>query len=351
MAYETHHDDIIYPSAIAFVLVHLGCLAVIWTGISWGALALAVGLYLARMFAITGGYHRYFSHRTYRTSRVFHFLLGFLAESSGQAGVIWWAAKHRHHHKFSDLAEDVHSTRQQGFFFAHLGWVFHKRASRADFTLVPDLERYPELVWLDRNKFLPMMLLALGCLWAAGWQGVVVGFCWSTVATYHGTFAINSLAHTTGSQRYLTGDESRNNWWLALVTLGEGWHNNHHWYQASTRQGFRWWEIDLTYYALRGLALLRVVRDLKEPPPEVIRGERPVPRSSIERAARLLADTFHQEWRRPHLPSVADLRAKAERMFARTAALDEVVRHALEILREKFQLASPLAPALEPEAS
>jgi stearoyl-CoA desaturase (delta-9 desaturase) len=345
---EFHADDIIYPSATAFVLMHFACFAAIWTGVSWGAVGAAFALYVVRMFAITGGFHRYFSHRTYRTSRVFHFLMGFLAESSGQAGVLWWAAKHRHHHKFSDTEDDVHSPRQRGFWFAHFGWVFHKATGPADYSFVPDLERYPELVWLDRNKFAPILLLGTASYLLGGWRGLVVGFCWSTVATYHGTFAINSLAHTAGRQRYLTGDESRNNWWLAIVTLGEGWHNNHHWYQGSTRQGFRWWEYDITYYLLKALSWVGVVWEMKEPPLEVVRGERPVPPSAIERAARLLADTFHREWRRPHLPSLADLRAQAERMFARTQALDDVVRHALEILREKLP-SLPTAPSLGPD--
>lgn len=335
------HDDIIYPSATAFVLLHLGCFGAIWTGVSWATLGVALALYVVRMFAITGGLHRYFSHRTFRTSRPFAFLLGYLAESAGQAGAVWWAAKHRHHHKFSDTPEDVHSPRQRGFLFAHLGWIFHKRSGTADYSLVPDLTRHAELVWLDRHKFLPIVTLGTLCYLLGDWRGFVVGFCWSTVATYHGTFAINSLAHTTGRQRYLTGDESRNNWWLAILTLGEGWHNNHHWYQGSARQGFRWWEYDVTYYVLKALSWVGIVWDLKQPPPEFVRGERPVPPSAIDRAAALLAQVFHAERKRigdslPHLPTFAELRARAERMFAQTPALDEVVRRSLEILRERL---------------
>jgi stearoyl-CoA desaturase (delta-9 desaturase) len=331
----THADDIVYPTATAFALIHVAGLAAIWTGVSWSALGLASALYVLRIFAINGGFHRYFAHRSYHTSRPFQFLLAFLGESSGQAGVLWWAAKHRHHHKHSDTEIDVHSPRHQGFLFAHFGWIFHRQTEPADLSLVPDLERFPELVWLDRHKFAPIVILAALCYALAGWQGVVVGFCWSTVATYHATFAVNSFAHTTGRQRYLTGDESRNNWWLALITLGEGWHNNHHWYQASARQGFLWWEYDLTYYILKALSWIGVVWDLKEPPLDVVRGERPVPPSSIDRAARLLADTVHGEWRRPQVPTLADLRARAERMFARTAALDDVVRQAFEMLGGK----------------
>jgi len=353
-------DDIVYPSATAFVLVHLACFAAIWTGVPASALALAAALYVVRMFAITAGYHRLFSHKSYRTSRAFQFVLGFLAESSAQAGLIWWAAKHREHHRHSDTELDPHSPVAHGFFLAHVGWIFHPRKHEADLSLVPDLTRLPELVWLDRMKYLPATLLGAACFLFAGWPGLVVGFCWSTVATWHGTFAINSLAHVHGSQRYVTGDESRNNFWLALVTLGEGWHNNHHWYQGSTRQGFRWWEIDVTYYLLRALSWPRLVWDLKTPPAEVVRGERALPRSLVEKAAARLAEVVHTELARrhlphlpalphlPRLPSLAELRTRAEKMFARTPSLDAIAERARALLADR--LAPPL-PRPQPESA
>ncbi len=344
MTHDSGHDDIVYPSATAFALVHLGCFAAFWTGVGASALALAAALYLIRMFAITAGYHRLFSHRSYRTSRPFQFLLAFLAESSSQSGVIWWAAKHRAHHRSSDTPEDVHSPAQHGFWFAHLGWIFKHPEQDPDLSLVPDLMRFPELVWLDRHKFAPPLLLGLFCLLVGGWQGVVVGFCWSTVATWHATFAINSLAHVHGSQRYVTGDDSRNSFWLALVTLGEGWHNNHHWFQGSTRQGFHWWEVDATYYLLRLLSWVGLVWDLKTPPVEVIAGQRPLPRRLVERAAQRLAEAVRAEIARHPLPSVAELRARAERMFARTPSLDEIVHRARAILAESLDTSgTPIA--------
>jgi stearoyl-CoA desaturase (delta-9 desaturase) len=339
-------DDITYPSATAFVLVHLASFAAIWTGVTLRAVALAVVLYFVRMFAITAGYHRLFSHRTYRTSRPFQFLLGFLAESSSQSGLIWWAAKHREHHRHSDTALDPHSPVEHGFLFSHVGWIFHQRKEKADLSGVPDLTRLPELVWLDRNHFAPVLLLGLGCFFLAGWPGVVVGLFWSTVATWHGTFAINSLAHVHGKQRYVTGDESRNNWWLALITLGEGWHNNHHWFQGSTRQGFRWWEIDVTFYVLKALSWCGVVWDLKSPPAEVVRGEKLLPRALIEKAAARLAAVWHAEWRHPHLPvalpTFEELRVKAEAMYAKTPSLDEIVARARALLAERLRIEPPL---------
>jgi stearoyl-CoA desaturase (delta-9 desaturase) len=353
-----HHDDIVYPSAIPFLLVHLATLGILWSGVTWTAVALCVGLYLVRMFAITAGFHRYFSHRSYDTSRIFQFALALLAQTSLQKGVLWWSAKHRHHHKHSDTIEDVHSPGLHGFLFAHVGWIFARQRGEADYDLVKDLAAYPELRWLDRWRHLPGVLLGVACFLFAGWPGLFVGFFLSTAFLYHGTFAINSLAHCFGRQRYLTGDDSRNNWWLALITLGEGWHNNHHYYQASTRQGFRWWEIDVTYYALKALSWVRIVRNLHTPPDEVVLGERRLSRRSIEKVAHRLAATFHVEaiveqareaWLHkphigipeihlPHLPSLEELERRAGEMALRTPSIDDIARRAREILSEAVLL-------------
>jgi stearoyl-CoA desaturase (delta-9 desaturase) len=366
------HDDIIYPATIPFILVHLACFAAIWTGVTAQALAICITLYVVRMFGNTAGNHRYFSHRTYKTSRVGQFLLALLCQSSAQRGVLWWAAKHRHHHKHSDTPEDVHSPRHMGFFRAHVGWIFTPRREVADYSTVRDLTRYPELVWLNRHPYVVPFLLAVAIWFWAGWSGLIVGFFWSTVILYHGTFMINSLAHVHGKQRYLTGDDSRNNWWLAVITLGEGWHNNHHAYQSSTRQGFRWWEIDVTYYVLRLIALTGLIWDLREPPVELVRGERRAGRAVTEKVARQLAETFPlekiaarvretlqqspsldelreraraarsnaaamlAELHLPHIPTVDELRRRAEQMYANSPSLDEVVEHAREIILQKI---------------
>jgi len=368
------HDDIIYPGTIPFVLVHLVCLAAFWTGVTGTAVAIAIVLYVVRMFGVTAGYHRYFSHRSFRTSRAGQLVLALLAQSSAQRGILWWAAKHRHHHRFSDSVEDVHSPRQQGFWYAHLGWIFHPQHGATDYDAVPDLARYPELRFLDRHQYLPAAALAVAVWLVAGWPGLVVGFFWSTVALYHGTFMINSLAHVHGTQRYVTGDDSRNNWWLALITLGEGWHNNHHAYQRSTRQGFRWWEVDPTFYVLEALSWTGVVWEMGTPPRDVVRNERPLGRAVIEKVARQLAASFPAEevareiraawatsprlreivariqhahgqvtdWAAqihlPHVPSLDELRVRAEAMYAHSPSMDEVAARARALITERVSL-------------
>ena len=255
------HDDIIYPSVMPFLLVHLGCFAAIWTGVTWQAVALCFLLYWARMFGVVAGYHRLFSHRAYATSRPVQFLFALLAQSSAQKSVLWWAAKHRHHHVHSDTPQDVHSPRHKGFIYSHVGWIFARQHDATDLAKVADLARYPELLWLHRFEQVPAVVLAILCFLIAGWPGLIVGFFWSTVLLYHATFCINSLAHVRGRKRYVTGDDSRNNWLLATFTMGEGWHNNHHAYQSSVRQGFRWWEFDAAYYVLRAMSWVGLVRD------------------------------------------------------------------------------------------
>jgi len=253
-------------ASIPFPLVHVLALGVFWTHPTPALVGTCVALYVLRMWAVTAGYHRYFSHRTFKTSRFFQFALAFLAESSGQKGVLWWASHHRHHHRMSDQPGDTHSPVQDGFLWSHVGWIMSTRNDETKFEAVKDLARFPELRWLNRYHYLPPVLLGGGLFLAGGWPLLVWGMFLSTVFLWHGTFIINSLCHVFGSRRYETTDASRNNLLFALVTLGEGWHNNHHHYQSSVRQGFFWWEIDVTYYALKLLSWLGLVWDLREPP-------------------------------------------------------------------------------------
>ncbi len=249
---------------------HLVAIAgAIWVGITWKLLGVAVACYFARMFFVTAGYHRYFSHRTFKTSRVFQALLAFGAESSLQRGVLWWSAKHRRHHRFSDVDGDTHSPTLHGFWWSHIGWSTSPTSAGADYARIGDLTQYPELRLLDRYWLWPPVLFALALLLLGGWPAVVWGFFVSTVLLWHGTFTINSLAHIIGRRRFHTKDDSRNNWVLALVTMGEGWHNNHHHYMSSCNQGFRWYEIDLTYYILRCLSLVRIVWDVRRAPKHI----------------------------------------------------------------------------------
>ena len=260
------------PGAL-FILVHVACLAVFWTGISWKTAALCAFMFFTRKFGITGAFHRYFSHRSYKTSRFFQFCLAFLGGSAAQKGALWWAAHHRHHHRHSDTEDDLHSAKLEGFYWSHIGWVLSPEYEEYDQKAVRDLNKFPELVWLDKWIFIPPVTAAMFCFLVGGWQGLVVGFFISTVILYHTTFSINSLCHMFGSRRYETGEESKNSLWLALLTMGEGWHNNHHHYPLSARQGFFWWEIDLTYYVLLGLEKLGIVWDLQAPPKKMLQPE------------------------------------------------------------------------------
>jgi stearoyl-CoA desaturase (delta-9 desaturase) len=267
---------------VPFLGLHLGVLAVFWVGTSITAICVAVGLYVLRMFAITGFYHRYFSHNAFRTSRVAQFVFALLGASGVQRGPLWWASQHRHHHAHADLPQDRHSSLHHGFLWSHIGWFMARENFATRGEWVRNLARFPELRLLDRYDTLVPALLLVALyvagallehfspgLGTSGIQLVVWGFCISTVVLYHATFAINSLAHRIGRRRYATRDASLNNFWLALVTFGEGWHNNHHHYPGAARQGFYWWEIDLTYYFLRLLAALGIIWDLKQVPVSV----------------------------------------------------------------------------------
>jgi stearoyl-CoA desaturase (delta-9 desaturase) len=361
------HDDIVYPSAIPFVLFHLACFGAIWTGITWQAVIMGVVLYWGRIFAIGAGYHRYFSHRAYSTGRVFQFILAFVCQSTGQKSVLWWAAKHRHHHLHSDTEVDVHSPRHKGFIYSHMGWIFARRHDTVDLVKIADFARYPELMWLHNHERVPAVVLAVICFLIGGWSGLVVGFFWSTVAVFHATFCINSLAHVHGRKRYVTGDDSRNNWLLAIFTMGEGWHNNHHACQSSVRQGFRWWEYDPTFYLLKLLSFTGLVWALKSPPEAVVRNEQRLGSRVIDRAARQLAASFNSDWiagrmasalssgslmalqerlaaahdqavevlanaHLPHLPTRPELAAQARAMFARTPSVDDIVDRAYSLV-------------------
>ena len=266
-------------SRIIYWGIHAACALVLVTGVSTADLVLCFSLFFGRMFFITGGYHRYFAHKTYKTSRAFQFVLAFLGCTAVQKGPLWWAAAHRRHHQYTDVPGDVHSPNQ-GFWYAHQGWIFSGEWDDTDVERIPDFARFPELAWLNRWHIVPPALLALACFAFGGLSGVVWGFAVSTVLLWHTTYSINSLAHLWGSRRYDTGDTSRNNPLLAVLTMGEGWHNNHHHYMASTRQGFFWWEIDATYYLLRALAAVGLVWAIREPPEQVVR-----PAARLDRAA------------------------------------------------------------------
>ena len=281
---EARADRIDWLRAAPYIGLHLACLAVFWVGVSWFAVGMALALYAVRMFALTGFYHRYFAHRAFKTSRVVQFLFAALGATCVQRGPLWWAAHHRNHHRHTDTPADPHSPRQHGFWWSHSGWFLTPRGFRTDWDAIPDLRRFSELRFLDRFDLLLPVLLALALFLLGGWlqraypqlgtdgpQLLVWGFCISTVALFHATFTINSLAHRFGSRRFDTRDDSRNNLWLALLTFGEGWHNNHHFFPGAARQGFRWWEVDATWYGLKALSWAGLIHGLKPVPAGLLR--------------------------------------------------------------------------------
>jgi stearoyl-CoA desaturase (delta-9 desaturase) len=258
--------------------LHLACLSVFFTGASFVAVLMAAVLCVGRMFAITAFYHRYFSHRSYKTSRFAQFLFAVAGLTAVQRGPLWWAAHHRHHHQHADEVLDIHSPSQRGFLWAHIGWITADSNMPTDYSRVPDLVKYPELVLLNRFDWVVPVVTALCMctlgsylhvaypnLHTSGPQLLAWGLV-STVAVFHFTGAINSLSHQFGSQEFETGDDSKNNFWLGLVCLGEGWHNNHHKYPGCVRQGLEWWQIDLTYYALLVFEKLGIIWDLNKSP-------------------------------------------------------------------------------------
>jgi stearoyl-CoA desaturase (delta-9 desaturase) len=286
-AIRAQPDGVNLVRCIPFIVLHLGCLGVIWAGWSWFAVWTAFALYVLRMFAVTGIFHRYFSHKTYSTSRFGQFLLALWTGTTVQRGALWWAYHHRHHHQHSDEEEDAHSPHVHGFWWSHIGWITSKRNFPTDYSKVKDLAKFPELVWLNRFDIVVPVLFATGLfglgmlleryapgLHTSGAQLLVWGFFISTTALFHGTASINSFTHLWGKRRFKTTDDSRNSFILAIICLGEGWHNNHHRYQSSTRNGFYWWEIDITYYGLKALSWTGFIWGLK-----------PVPKSIYEEAA------------------------------------------------------------------
>jgi stearoyl-CoA desaturase (Delta-9 desaturase) len=247
-----------------FLLLHASVVLIILVPFTWQMIAWAAGSYFLRMFFVTAGYHRYFSHRSFKLNRFWQFVIGFMAQTSSQKGVLWWAAHHRDHHLNSDRRTDLHSPVHEGFWWSHLGWILSDEYDKYDPKRISDFSRYPELRWLNRYHVIPTIVYAVAIFLIGGFDAFVWGYVVATVALFHGTFLINSLSHIWGTRRFATPDESRNNFLLALVTLGEGWHNNHHHFMSSVRQGIRWWEIDVTFYVLKVLSFVGITRDLRE---------------------------------------------------------------------------------------
>jgi stearoyl-CoA desaturase (delta-9 desaturase) len=251
---------------ILYTFMHAICLAVFWTGVTWTDVGVCLGSFYLRIFGLGAGYHRYFAHRSFKTSRPMQFFLALLGTLAFQRGVLWWAETHRHHHRGADTPDDIHSPTHHGFLYSHSGWFIDKKHRHTDFSKVADLAKFPELVWLNRIYFIPNILYALLIYSVFGLRGLLWGVAVSTVLLWHGTHWIQSMSHKYGGyRRYPSADNSRNHWLLAFVTLGE-FHNNHHYYPSSCKQGQVWWEIDIVYYILKALSYLCLIWDLKTPP-------------------------------------------------------------------------------------
>ena len=257
-------------SSLPFILIHLAALGIFFVHFRWPYLIACFLILEVRMFFVTAGYHRYFSHRSFKTSRWFQFVIAWMAMSSSQKGILWWAAHHRHHHRYSDQEEDLHSPTLFGIWWSHVGRILSDKYNGTRFDYIGDFAKFPELRWLNKYFLIPPAVLAITMFLSGGWGLFAWGFCLSTVLLWHGTFTINSLSHIFGKRRFPTTDTSKNNWLLALVTLGEGWHNNHHYYMASARQGFYWWEIDITFYTLKLLSWFHLVRELRRVPEHIL---------------------------------------------------------------------------------
>jgi stearoyl-CoA desaturase (delta-9 desaturase) len=269
-----------------FAAIHAGAGLALWVGVSWFAVVLCAASYAVRMFGITAFYHRGLAHRAFRAPRLVRFVGAVLANAAAQRGPLWWVAHHRRHHQRADTIEDVHSPVHHGFWWSHLGWWTDPSASRTDRSRVRDLACFPELCWLDRfDTVVPIAwaaaMFGIGLaadaiapgLGTSGGQCLVWGFFVSTVLLYHATFLVNSAGHRFGTRRHATRDHSRNNAFLALLTMGEGWHNNHHRVPGAARQGFLWWELDISYLVLRLLERVGLVSELRAVPLAVRRPE------------------------------------------------------------------------------
>lgn len=253
--------------------MHLLPLGIFFTGVTWFSVFLCVTLYAVRMFFITAGYHRYFAHRSYKLGRVAQFLMALGGTFAIQKGPLWWAGHHRNHHQYSDTDQDAHSPIK-GFFWSHMGWIMCDKYNKTEYSRIQDFAKYPELRFLNKYALVFPALLGAGIFFLWGAEALFFGFFLSNILLWHATYMINSLAHKIGGRRYVTSDTSRNFLPLALLTGGEGWHNNHHYFPSSAKQGFFWWEIDTSYYVLKLMSFFGIVKGLMKPPKEVLKRNR-----------------------------------------------------------------------------
>ena len=255
-----------------FWVVQASALLAFRVPFTWPLLGLCVASHFLRAIGLTLSFHRYFAHRAFQMNRGARFVWALIGTAAMQKGPLWWAGHHVNHHRFADRDGDPHSPSVSGVYYAHIGWFLtDARNDRLEKTnpVIRDFSGAPEIAWLDRYYVVPPFVLATVLFLAGGLPWLVWGFCLPTVTLAHSTFAINTVNHMFGSRRFETLDDSRNNWLTAFLAAGEGWHNNHHRYQRAARNGFYWWEFDLTWYVIRAMAAIGLAWDVRSVPARI----------------------------------------------------------------------------------
>ncbi len=260
------NDKINWITSIALILFHLGAVGALFM-FTWKALAITAVLYWMGIgFGIGMGYHRLHTHRSYRVPKFIEYFFAVCGTLTLEGGPIFWVATHRVHHQNSDHAGDPHSPHDGGF-WAHMGWIIFGDSKHNNTQLMsryaPDLARDRFYLWLNSYHYVPLVALGLILLATGGIRMVLWGVCLRVVVGLHATWLVNSATHMWGSRRFITRDDSRNSWWVALLTFGEGWHNNHHAHPTSARHGLAWYELDITWLQIRFLQLVGLARSVK----------------------------------------------------------------------------------------
>jgi stearoyl-CoA desaturase (delta-9 desaturase) len=262
---------------VIFWVVQASTLLVFTVPPTWGLVALWAGSHFLRAIGLTLAFHRYYAHQAFEMNRGARFFWTLVGTAAMQKGPLWWAGHHVYHHKYADRDGDPHSPKLSGFYHAHLGWFLNDSRHR---TLDPSnpvirtFARYPEIAFLERFNVVPPIVMAAAMYAFGGWPWLLWGFCLPTVTLSHATFAINTVNHLFGSRRFQTRDDSTNNALTALFAVGEGWHNNHHRYQRAARNGFYWWEIDVTYYVIWTMEKVGLAWNVQPVPERIYREAR-----------------------------------------------------------------------------
>ncbi|HEY1909661.1 MAG TPA: fatty acid desaturase [Vicinamibacterales bacterium] len=255
-----------------FWIVQASALLVLTVPFRWAYIGLWAASHFVRALGLTLMYHRYYAHRAFKMNRGARFVWTLIGTAAMQKGPIWWAGHHVMHHKFADREGDPHSPMISGFYYAHVGWFLHDtKFDQLDASnpVVRDFGKFPEIAWLEKYFIIPPTVMAVAMYLYGGWPWLVYGFCLPTMTLAHATFCINTVNHLFGSRRFETMDDSRNNPITAFFAVGEGWHNNHHRYQRAARNGFYWWEFDLTWYTMKAMAALGLVWDMQPVPARI----------------------------------------------------------------------------------